>query len=791
MDSIFQQILKILVEPPGNLVYYLVIVVAVMAGLQAVSFTHSERPSTTTRRLFLGFGLVLAGQIVLFATSALGWQQVIDPQIILPLLDRAMVFVSLVTILWMWAFPRANRLTDILSLVIGLLAVPYFVIGLAIWTPLAGVVHFNHSSLDWIWSLAVLALAITGLLILVIRRRPQWGSGAGFFTLIAAGALAHIFWADPQNDFPAFLRLAQVCVFPLLPAVARLTQPELAAGIAPDSADYESAALRKFHIANPTVVVTWLGIIRIQEPDKIGPAVVQGIARSLVADMAFIISAADTRSPILIQCGYDLIREETVTGTLLDHEKAPLISAVLQRKKPLLISQDTSDSPKDLHALAQVLGLKEVGALMLIPTLVKNSTWSGILVISPYSRHEWDDGDQSFLQSISEEIGNVLSIAVDRINKKLQNEELISGYNDTLVELEQARREKDQLRQEIVTLQEEQDLYSRQSIDYNGLLAIQKEAQLAISRLESENNSLREALQDLQKEGISNKEAGHFESELRKSLEEIARLQNTLAKANMQILDLQQHTNLSGTRPAGSKELIIAVSQDLRQPISSILGYTDLLMGESVGILGALQRKFLDRIKVSAEKMRFHLEELLERASASTDPLELTTQPVDLDDVLDQAMDDIRDLLKEKNINLLMDVPEGLPYLYTDRDSIYQVFIQLLQNAANATPAEGNISLQMHLEQNSPSETFLLFQVTDDGGGIATGDLKRVFFRRYRDANAPIPGTGDNGIGLSIARSIVEAHGGRIWVESDPGRTSTFSILLPTQPSRVTPSSTL
>ena len=384
----------------------------------------------------------------------------------------------------------------------------------------------------------------------------------------------------------------------------------------------------------------------------------------------------------------------------------------------------------------------------------------------------------------------MLSIAVDRINKNLQNDKLISGYNDTLVELEQARQDKEQLRQEIATLQEEQELYSRQSIDYNGLLAIQKEAQQTISRLESENNSLREALQDLEKDGITNKEAGHFESELRKSLEEIARLQNSLARANMQIMDLQQHqAGSSNGNLTVQKDALAAISQELRQPISSILGYTDLLMGESVGILGALQRKFLERIKIATENMRSQLEEILELSAMPAGTLDLNIRPVDLGNVIDQVVDDIRDLLKEKNINLLMDIPEGLPKLYTDRDSIHQVIIQLLQNAAYATPQEGNISLGMHLEQNNPDETFLLFQVTDDGGGIAASDLNRVFTRRYREENIPIQGVGDQGIGLYVARSIVEAHGGRIWVESDPGRTSTFSILLPTHPSRVAPGS--
>jgi signal transduction histidine kinase len=77
-----------------------------------------------------------------------------------------------------------------------------------------------------------------------------------------------------------------------------------------------------------------------------------------------------------------------------------------------------------------------------------------------------------------------------------------------------------------------------------------------------------------------------------------------------------------------------------------------------------------------------------------------------------------------------------------------------------------------------------LFQITDSGGGIAPQDLSRVFSRRYRADNPLIQGVGDTGVGLSIARTLTEAHGGRIWVESEPGKTSTFSVLLPVHPKK-------
>jgi two-component system sensor histidine kinase BaeS len=98
------------------------------------------------------------------------------------------------------------------------------------------------------------------------------------------------------------------------------------------------------------------------------------------------------------------------------------------------------------------------------------------------------------------------------------------------------------------------------------------------------------------------------------------------------------------------------------------------------------------------------------------------------------------------------------------------------------TPVEGTISLKVHLQPGNNGEPAMLLQVSDTGGGIAAEDLPRVFARRYRADNALIQGVGDTGVGLSIAKTLVDAHQGKIWVESVPGQSSTFSVLLPLSP---------
>ena len=107
-----------------------------------------------------------------------------------------------------------------------------------------------------------------------------------------------------------------------------------------------------------------------------------------------------------------------------------------------------------------------------------------------------------------------------------------------------------------------------------------------------------------------------------------------------------------------------------------------------------------------------------------------------------------------------------------------QILIHLLQNAGAATPFEGTIRLKVQTQTEEGKE-FILLQVTDTGGGISASDIPRVFTRLYRADNVLIQGVGDTGVGLSITKSLTEAHHGRIWVESEQGVGSVFSVLLP------------
>jgi signal transduction histidine kinase len=267
-----------------------------------------------------------------------------------------------------------------------------------------------------------------------------------------------------------------------------------------------------------------------------------------------------------------------------------------------------------------------------------------------------------------------------------------------------------------------------------------------------------------------------IEAELRASLTQVARLQNDLANANMKLLKIEK--GQAGAYSSEQAEVIASIAQELRQPMSSVVGYTDLLLGESVGILGSLQRKFVERVKASTERIGTLIDDMIQVTNLETGLTELKPEAVDLNMIIDNAMSYTSSQIREKNITLHLDLPKDLQSIHADREALQQILIHLLQNAGAVSPDEGTITLKVQTRTEDDQE-YVLLQVTDTGGGIPSEDIPRVFMRLYRADNVLIQGVGDTGVGLSIAKTLTEAQNGRIWVESEAGVGSTFSVLLP------------
>ncbi len=228
------------------------------------------------------------------------------------------------------------------------------------------------------------------------------------------------------------------------------------------------------------------------------------------------------------------------------------------------------------------------------------------------------------------------------------------------------------------------------------------------------------------------------------------------------------------------REMMASLANELRTPMTSIVGYTDLLLGESVGILGEMQRKFLQRVKANIERLNSLINDLIEITALDTGRIELVPEPVDLINVVEEAIMGLSARFREQDLTVRLDMALELPPIRADRDALYQIMLHLLSNACQCSRSGTEIVVTGHLEEAERGlPPYLHVSVRDTGGGIAPEDRPRVFQRFYRADKPLIPGLGETGVGMAIAKALVEAHGGRIWVESEMGVGSTFHFILP------------
>lgn len=278
------------------------------------------------------------------------------------------------------------------------------------------------------------------------------------------------------------------------------------------------------------------------------------------------------------------------------------------------------------------------------------------------------------------------------------------------------------------------------------------------------------------------RELSYSQSQLRDREERLHNLQRELHER-------AQHARHEG-RASGDPELMMGLVQELRTPMTSVLGYIDLLLGESTGILGEAQRRFLQRVAINVERLAGMIDDLIQVAELDTGRFRLEPGRLDVLGIIEDAVTEASNRFREKELAVNLQLDEKLPELVADHDAFKQIVRQLLNNAYLVTPPNSELSItvqsrsvMMAFNGSAPTLTDCLYVAVEDrGGGINEEDAPRVFARKYRADNPLIAGLGDTGVGLSIARALVEAHGGKLWLESHAKVGSTFQFALPWMP---------
>jgi two-component system sensor histidine kinase/response regulator len=259
-------------------------------------------------------------------------------------------------------------------------------------------------------------------------------------------------------------------------------------------------------------------------------------------------------------------------------------------------------------------------------------------------------------------------------------------------------------------------------------------------------------------------------------------------------------------------QFLASISHELRTPLNAIIGFSTVMLDELDGPITALQREDLKTINQNGRFLLHLINELLDLARIEAGKLELNFEPVDLQALISDIVETVQGLVRNKDVILRVSLPPKLPPIRGDADKIRQILLNLLSNAVKFTE-RGSITItaQGALFADDPAgdthalisdaveateaptnghggpyiirdgrrfRPFIAVAVRDTGIGI-TQKNQELIFEEFRQVHAGRTGKRGSGLGLAITRKLIEAHGGKIWVESTPGQGSTFTFTLP------------
>jgi signal transduction histidine kinase len=218
------------------------------------------------------------------------------------------------------------------------------------------------------------------------------------------------------------------------------------------------------------------------------------------------------------------------------------------------------------------------------------------------------------------------------------------------------------------------------------------------------------------------------------------------------------------------EEIVGVVSHDLRNPVAAVKMLSGALL--TGGDVPNVARESLSLIADAAEQMDSLIRDLLDVTRMDVGQLQLAPEPVDPSELLDEALRTLRPLIEDRKIELDVQVEKGLPKVRADIERVQQVISNLVGNAIKFTPSGGRITVAARGDDGE-----VVFSVADTGRGIAEDQLPKVFDRYWQSTRTDRQGAG---LGLAIAKGIVEGHGGAISIESKPDKGTCVEFTLPT-----------
>jgi len=302
-------------------------------------------------------------------------------------------------------------------------------------------------------------------------------------------------------------------------------------------------------------------------------------------------------------------------------------------------------------------------------------------------------------------------------------------------------------------------------------------------------SNLSNSLKVIAKGDINHQVKVHPENDIEELTDSINQLSQRMRK-NADELEkraiLIERFNQEVKRMSNLRSMYPDIVHELRTPLINIEKSSALLLEKNKGRIDGQDEEFIRTINNNAKRLFRLVDNLLDISKMEAGQLAMNLKKFPVADAVSEAVKSVDNWRQSKNIKLVVKIADGIPLVYASRDRIIQVLVNLISNAIKFTPAEGKITVSAQncvdlAKAGIPEadEKFIEFFVEDNGTGVPENQRKMIF-ERYKTASGDsFDNLHSTGLGLPIAKEIVEMHRGRIWLESDQGKGSRFSFIIP------------
>lgn len=466
------------------------------------------------------------------------------------------------------------------------------------------------------------------------------------------------------------------------------------------------------------------------------------------------------------------LREPEPSSTVVyleDPNRRHVANIIFETRRPYI----SADVRKDPTFRNRTMEREGVISAAYIPIVSKTKCVLGTLVVGSRKRRKFSKEKINLLQAFGSQLGMALENAqlYDEVCKgKAYIENLVENAGDAIISTDMNDR--------ILTWNHGAEIlfgYKKEEVVGNSLAMVYPSSHLHELRDEREKVMLAGVVRNLEvrRQG---KDGKIIDVSLSVSL--VKDMQGNIIGLLRSAKDISEKKRFEKRLKELDKmksDFVSNVSHELRTPLTAIKGSADNMLDGITGPLNDKQVRYLARIKSNADRLSRLINDILDLSKIEAGRIALDPTTLAIVPIIQEVTDSLRPVATEKKISLTVASPDSGLTAWADRDKVMQVLMNLIGNAIKFTPSQGAVSVSA----GTDGDDWVNISVTDTGPGMAAEEADKIFDKFYQIPQVKAQHYQGTGLGLAISKALVDMHGGRIWVQSEVGKGSTFSFSLP------------